>query len=373
MNTEKKSNIKLKKRLVGTFVVGTMLANLIIMILGIALIRLGIRRLKMRYGEDFEPSMNIIGFQMFVCTVFVLIILGIVLYSKVYRDLMSPIRELSLATKRIAAGDLDFTVESSDRNDELDDLCNDFEEMRKRLKASVEETLKNEEESRKLISNITHDLKTPMATIKGYAEGLMDGVADTEEKQKKYLHTIFKKTEDMDRLINELTFYTKIDQSRIPYNFDKVEVGAYFDDFVDEAVDELSAIGFKLEYKKEITKAVIIADRQQLKKVINNIIDNSVKYADKEEKIIELSITQAEDMVYICFKDNGKGVDTKDLPNIFNRFFRSDEARSSVTGGSGIGLSIVKKIIEDHGGRIWATSELGEYTSIHIEFRKAEN
>lgn len=371
MNKEKKSNQKLKKRLIKTFVIGTMLANIIITAVGVVMSRLAVRKMRMKYGEGFEPSMNIIGLQMLICTIFILVILGVVLYSKVYRDLMEPIRELSLATKRISEGDLDFTVEGSGREDEIDDLCGDFEEMRKRLKTSVEENLQKEEGSRQLISNITHDLKTPMTTIKGYAEGLLDGVADTQEKQQKYLQTIYKKTVDMDRLINELTYYTHIDQSRIPYNFDKININPYFEDFVSELKLELEGSGFVVTYSNNLLPdTMVIADRLQLKKVINNIIENSIKYADKPEKRIDISLEDRDEFILIKFRDNGKGIDIKDLPVIFDRFFRSDAARSSATGGSGIGLSIVKKIIEDHGGRIWATSVLGEYTQMHIELRK---
>lgn len=128
-------------------------------------------------------------------------------------------------------------------DDEIGELCADFEEMRIRLKESTEEKVVFDSQNKELISNISHDLKTPITAVKGYVEGLLDGVADTPEKQKKYLRTIYNKANDMDRLINELTFYSKIDTNRIPYNFAKINVSDYFDDCVED-------VGLELESEK---------------------------------------------------------------------------------------------------------------------------
>lgn len=115
---------------------------------------------------------------------------------------------------------------------------------------------------------------------------------------------------------------------------------------------------------------MIIGDAEQLKRVVNNIVSNSVKYLDKKKGIINIRIRDAGDFVQIELEDNGSGIAKKDLPYIFDRFFRADASRNSSTGGSGIGLSIVKKIIEDHGGRIWATSREGTGTIMHFVLRK---
>ena len=114
---------------------------------------------------------------------------------------------------------------------------------------------------------------------------------------------------------------------------------------------------------------VVIADPEQMKKVINNIISNSVKYMDKPHGIIDIRILDEADSIRIEIEDNGKGIVQKDLPKIFERFYRTDASRNSAQGGSGIGLSIVKKIIEDHGGYIWATSRDGEGTCMHFVLR----
>ena len=288
----------------------------------------------------------------------------------VYRSILWPIGKLQEATKQIRDGNLDFTLDVED-DDEIGQLCQNFEEMRIRLKESTEEKIQYDKESKELISNISHDLKTPITAIKGYAEGLMEGVASSPEKRDKYIRTIYNKANDMDRLINELTFYSKIDTNKIPYTFSKINVANYFRDCVEEVGLELEARGIELGYFNFVDEDVmVIADAEQMKRVINNIIGNSLKYMDKKHGIINIRILDVGDFVQIEIEDNGKGIGQKELPYIFDRFYRTDSSRNSSKGGSGIGLSIVKKIIEDHGGKIWATSKEGIGTEIHFVLRK---
>ncbi|MCR5627538.1 MAG: HAMP domain-containing histidine kinase [Lachnospiraceae bacterium] len=309
--------------------------------------------------------------ELFVAFVLILILDGIVLVSWTYKSIVAPLKMLTSATKSIAEGNLDFQVEIPAQNDELSSLCRDFEQMRLKLKESTHVKMENENENRVLISNITHDLKTPVTSIKGYAEGIIDGVADTPEKMDRYIRTIYTKANDMDRLINELTFYSGIDANRIPYNFTKIHIVDYFDDCVDEISMDLEASNIELHYDNYLDPDVsIIADPIQMKKVINNIVGNSIKYMDKEKSVLCIRLKDADTAVHIEIQDNGKGISPKNLPYIFDRFFRTDSSRNSSKGGSGIGLSIVKKIVEDHGGRVWAVSQSGVGTTMIMEFRK---
>ena len=292
------------------------------------------------------------------------------LMAWIYRSILSPIETLKKATQNIRDGNLDFEVEIED-NDEIGELCADFEEMRLRLKESTEEKVSFDSQNKELISNISHDLKTPITAVKGYVEGLLDGVADTPEKQQKYLRTIYNKANDMDRLINELTFYCKIDTNRIPYTFNKIHISDYFEDCVDELSVELESSGVSLTYFNYLEEdAVVIADAEQLKRVINNIVSNSLKYMDKPKGVINIRLRDVGDFIQIEIEDNGKGIAAKDLPYIFDRFYRTDASRNSSKGGSGIGLSIVKKIMEDHGGQVWATSKEGTGTTMYLALRK---
>jgi len=245
--------------------------------------------------------------------------------------------------------------------------------MRVILSKSTQEKVKFETEEKELISNISHDLRTPLTAIKGYVEGLMDGVADTPQKREKYLKTIFNKVNDMDTLINELTIYSKIDTNRIPYNFKKISVNEYFDDCYNEIVMDLEAKDIELEYCNHAnSKMYITADAEQLKRVINNIVSNSVKYLADRKGHIKLDIYDKDAYVHIRIEDNGKGISKEELPHIFERFYRADSSRNSTQGGSGIGLAIVKKIIIDHNGNIWAESKEDIGTVMHLELLKED-
>ena len=316
------------------------------------------------------PEVESLMMEMLVSVAVILILTAAIMVAWVYRSIWHPLRQLQEATKKIRDGNLDFTLEVED-DDEIGQLCQNFEEMRIRLKETTEEKIQYDKESKELISNISHDLKTPITAIKGYAEGILDGVASSPEKLERYIRTIYNKANDMDRLIAELTFYSKIDTNKIPYTFAKINVADYFGDCIDEVGLDLEARGVELGYFNYVDEDVlVIADAEQIKRVINNIIGNSLKYMDKKKGIINIRILDVGDFVQVEIEDNGKGIGQKELPYIFDRFYRTDSSRNSSTGGSGIGLSIVKKIIEDHGGKIWATSKLGIGTEIHFVLRK---
>ena len=288
----------------------------------------------------------------------------------IYRSIAVLLVKLKKATKNIKEGNLDFVLEV-EGNDEFSQLCQDFEEMRKRLKESTEEKILMDKENKELISNISHDLKTPITAVKGYVEGIMDGVADTPEKMDRYVRTIYNKTNEMDHLINELTFYSKIDTNRIPYTFSKLNVEDYFSDCAEELGLEMEPRGIELVYANYVEKGVqVIADGEQIRRVIHNIVSNAIKYMEKPRGIIQLRVKDVGDFIQVEIEDNGKGIAAKDLPYIFDRFYRTDVSRNSSKGGSGIGLSIVKKIMEDHGGKVWATSRLGIGTIMYFVLRK---
>lgn len=307
---------------------------------------------------------------MFIAIVIILLFTSLMLTQWIQKSVFAPVNELNVAMRKIKEGNLEYSLKT-DSKGEIGDLYRNYEDMRLRLKESAEEKQENEKKNKELISNISHDLKTPITAIKGYVEGIMDGVADTPEKMDKYIKTIYNKANDMDRLINELTMYSRIENNRIAYNFHRINVSDYFRDCIEEVGLDLESKGIELNYSNLIaTDTVVIADPEQMKKVINNIISNSVKYMDKLNGRIDIRILDEVDSIRVEIEDNGKGIAQKDLQRIFERFYRTDASRNSAQGGSGIGLSIVKKIIEDHGGYIWATAKEGEGTCMHFVLRK---
>ena len=340
-----------------------------------------VKQLDFRFRDGSEGSIFIVTkvksliskqllVDMFIAIVVILVFTSLMLTRWISMGVFLPVNQLNTAMKHIAGGNLEYILHT-DNKGEIGELYRNYEDMRLRLKESTDEKFQHEAQNRELISNISHDLKTPITAIKGYVEGIMDGVADTPEKMDKYIKTIYNKANDMDRLINELTIYSGIDNNRIPYHFHRINVADYFGDCVEEVGLDLESKNIELNYSNLVSPdTVIIADPEQVKRVINNIIGNSVKYMEKEKGIIDIRILDEVDSIRVEIEDNGKGIAAKDLPNVFERFYRTDASRNSSKGGSGIGLSIVKKIVEDHGGYIWATSKEGEGTCLHFVFRK---
>ncbi len=321
-------------------------------------------------AQSSSSQVRLMAKDMILTATIILVFTALSVGLWIYRSIAVPLVKLRKATRNIKEGNLDFVLEV-EGNDEFSQLCQDFEEMRKRLKESTEEKILMDKENKELISNISHDLKTPITAVKGYVEGIMDGVADTPEKMDRYVRTIYNKTNEMDHLINELTFYSKIDTNRIPYTFSKLNVEDYFSDCAEELGLEMETRGIELVYANYVEKDVqVIADGEQIRRVIHNIVSNAIKYMEKPKGIIQLRVKDVGDFIQVEIEDNGKGIAAKDLPYIFDRFYRTDVSRNSSKGGSGIGLSIVKKIMEDHGGKVWATSRLGIGTIMYFVLRK---
>ncbi|MEK3917385.1 cell wall metabolism sensor histidine kinase WalK [Paenibacillus sp. FSL H7-0331] len=285
----------------------------------------------------------------------------------VSRSIIRPLRSLKLAAEQIGEGNLDEVVHSHSR-DEIGELSAAFEQMRRRLKDSVELQLQYEDNRKELLSNISHDLKTPVTSIKGYVEGILDGVAGAD-KLEKYLQTIYTKTVDMDRMIDELFLFSKLDLGKLPFYFEEVELVPYLEDLIGEAQFDMEKKGVSLTLNVVHADRIgkVKADREKLKRVLTNIWDNAVKYGDKERTRIEVNLDGQKEDVILEIADNGQGISSEALPFVFERFYRADPSRNMAAGGSGLGLAIAKQIIWEHGGTIRAESEEGLGTRIIIQ------
>lgn len=329
---------------------------------------------------------------------FLLIILAtaLLLLVWIYQSIIHPLNILRIATMQIGAGHLEQPVRVLS-SDEIGELCRDFEEMRIRLKSMVEERIQYEEDTREMMSSISHDLKTPLTAIKGYAEGLLDGVAHTPDKQEKYLHTIYSKANDMTHLVDQLSLFAKVEQNTLSYHFISLNLQDYFSDCMSDLSLDLETYGMTLSFFNTVSPDTkIFADPEQLKRVIYNIAGNAGKYLDHTPATLHVRIEdlpvepdipplyrqinkdgtdvtprpKPDEFVKIQIEDEGPGISSQDLPFIFDRFYRADASRNSSRGGSGLGLAIVKKIISDHGGRVWAESIEGVGTSIFFTLKK---
>ncbi|MEH7350653.1 sensor histidine kinase [Gottfriedia acidiceleris] len=299
-----------------------------------------------------------------------IVIIGMLNYL-VSRSIIKPISKLKKGAEKIKIGDLNFEIDTNSK-DEIGELNKAFEEMRIKLKESINLQIQYEENRKELLSNISHDLKTPITSIIGYVEGIKDGVANTPEKMEKYLSTVYSKAKDMDSLIDELFLFSKLDLKKEPFHFETVDINKYIESYVEEIYLDLLQQGINIEVSLLNQSINVNADREKLKRVLSNLLSNCVKYMNKEEKKISFSLHEQLNELIVQVTDNGQGIDPKALPFIFERFYRAEQSRNSQTGGSGLGLAIAKQIIEEHGGKIWVSSEIGKGTSIFFSLKKGE-
>ncbi|MCO1602870.1 sensor histidine kinase [Desulfosporosinus nitroreducens] len=284
------------------------------------------------------------------------------------RSIINPLYTLQSAAAEIAKGNLDYSiVEEGDR--EIQELCRDLELMRIKLKESVHTQLKYEDNRKLLISSISHDLKTPVTSIKGYVEGILDGIASNPDKVERYLKTIALKAHQIDQMIDDLLLYAKLDLNQIPFDFERVDIAEYFQQCILENEPELESNNIVISFHNELNhKRNVLLDRERMKRVIMNILDNSRKYMSNDQGDINIILRETVASIIVELRDNGSGINEGDLPHIFDRFYRADAAR---TKGSGLGLAIAKQIIEGHNGRVWAVSHGKEGTSIMISLSKS--
>lgn len=212
---------------------------------------------------------------------------------------------------------------------------------------------------RQQISNISHDLRTPLTSVKGYLKGLQDGVARTPERQAQYLDIAYRKACAMEKLLERLFYFSKMETGELPLHLERTDLGELVRRFVQESQEELGPKGVVLTLKGAPAPHPLQADTEQLYRVLGNLTDNAMRYAKAEH--LELTLTVWRERAYerLRFADNGKGVPEEQLPHLFELFWRGDSARGSRNEGSGLGLYIVKHIIEAHGGTVSARNDGG--------------
>lgn len=277
-----------------------------------------------------------------------------------FKSFLPDTNKLTVVANHISKGHYDFEVDIS-RNDEIGDVYKAFDNMRESL-------LLYENNRKELITNISHDLKTPIATIKGYVNGIKDGLANTPEKEEKYLNIIYNNTMHLDNLINDLFLYSKLDIDKIDFDFKPLNLDKYLDYYIDELKLDLEEKGIDVVWELPDTSTRIMGDGFRIRQALDNLVSNAVKHFDKDVKRIEFHMTSDKEIVTLEIRDNGKGIKDEHLDRIFERFYRSDASRNTNSGSSGLGLAIVKQIIDKHDGDIKATSIYGEGTTITISF-----
>ena len=302
---------------------------------------------------------------MLIAAIFILS--AVVLSFITSSSIIKPIRKLEEGANELANGNLDYFIDYESTN-EIGVTVASFNKMTSQLKASLEYQREIEESRRNLVAGVAHDLRTPLTSVKGYVEGLMDGIADTPEKQERYLKTIYKSTTAMEKLLDELLVVSKLETGVVSLDLHKININDFLEDCYSYMKVSLDQRGFEFIFKNSCSPdACVMLDSDQFERVIRNILSNSVRYCKSGVKgRIEMSAHEYKRNIIISIADNGIGMSAENIPKIFDSFYRADPARTKVSEGSGLGLYICKQIVEHHGGRIWATGEEGKGLTVHI-------
>ena len=305
--------------------------------------------------EAIEDFLSVPNFVVPAIVVYLLIVvfLGNVLIAKyITRRIMIPINTLVDGVHEISNGNLTHRIQYK-KGDEFDAICSDFNEMASRLSDMVEQRQADENSRKELIAGISHDLRTPLTSVKAYLEGLRKGIAKTPEMQEKYLNTIQAKTDDIEYIIKQLFMFSKIDIGEFPLNLETVDIGNELTGMVDGFADEYKEMGLEVSLE-ENTNGDVLIDTVQFKNIVQNILGNSVKYCNRNDACSKIFCKSIDGNVSITIKDNGPGVPVEMLTKMFEVFYRGDESRNNPDKGSGLGLAISSKIIERLNGSIKA-------------------
>lgn len=284
-------------------------------------------------------------------------------------NILRPLEKLQRGVEEVAGGNYGITIDEEVPSS-ISGLFSSFNKMSQQLKDGQVMKEKYERNRNELIAGISHDLKTPITSIMGYVEGINEGVANTEEKMKTYMDIIYNNAKYTNQLIDDLFLFSKLDINQVSYQYTPVAVKDYFEDIFIEKKIDLEEQGHQVTYTIDTEEPLIMSiDPNMIYRVVSNIIGNALKYNDKDHLELDIALSQTSDdpkTIHISVQDNGTGIEQEQLDHIFDVFYRVDASRNKDIGGSGLGLSISKQLVEAHGGSIWANSEVGVGTIFHF-------
>ena len=277
---------------------------------------------------------------------------------KLLKHITRPLAALTGAAGRVETGDLSTPIEYHGV-DEFRAVCDAFNHMQEHLKSERDKNAAYERARTDMISGISHDLRTPLTSVKGYIKGISDGIANTPEKQQRYLQTAYSKANEMDKLLEKLFFFSKLETGNLPMNKRPIDLSDFIRNYVRDASLDPDLQNVMLTADVSDTAHTVLADAEQLRRVFNNLTDNALKYAHADPLRIRIWLDRADGWEIVFFSDNGHGVPENQLSSLFEQFWRADSARQSGSNSSGLGLYIVKHIIDGHGGSIRAENADG--------------
>ena len=315
--------------------------------------------------------MIIASYVAFTCTVSVMFLTNRLLTKHLFRKIERPLLLLTDGARLIGEGGLKHRI-SYDGHDEFTPVCEAFNDMADRLNAFNEEAARNERGRKELLAGISHDLRSPLTSVKAFVEGLLDGVADTPEARVEYLQIIRQKTDEINSMVSQLFLYSTMDMGDYPTHPELLDAGKEITDFVSASLEDYRSKGLIIELLGAPSGFPIWADPVQLRSVFANILDNSAKYRSSDTARATVGCSRRGGAVTIVFEDDGPGVPDGALPMLFDVFYRGDPSRSDPRQGSGLGLAIAAKAVERMNGYISADNVKGGGLRIMIQIPEGE-
>lgn len=303
--------------------------------------------------------------------VIIVILISLYLANKLLKKIMIPLNHLCEGAQRIQDGNLNQDIFCQGA-EELEKVCDTFNEMQHQLKANVEKNEMYERDRNEMLAGISHDLRSPLTSIKSYVKGLQDDVAKTPDKQKEYLNVVYRKACRIEELINSLFLFSKLETGKFPFDFKPVSIQNFMVTLLDLLEYDLKKNNALLTLKSTCTEQKVYIDGAQMTRAITNILDNSLKYNPNRQIHITVTLSEQNGKVIIRLQDDGVGVTDEQLLRLFDSFYRGDESRNNAFEGSGLGLAIAKNIVTANNGRIYAESYNGLTIIIELPVEREE-
>lgn len=299
--------------------------------------------------------------------VFVLSVVSSYFMSRLSKRVMEPLQLLNAATDRIR--EENFSEDIQYQGDfEFEEVCNSFNSMQHQVAKARKKQEEYEKARTDMVAGISHDLRTPLTAIQGTLKGLLDGVARTPEMQKKFTETAFRRSVEMSQLLDQLFYFSKIETGNMPVHLQRINWSEYMKEYMEKrkTLDTANVRYYFHETGENIESEI---DPREMERILDNLVENSKKYARCEELTISFTLSRKDDRVHLWVSDNGRGVPEEKLGHIFEKFYRADESRNE-TEGNGLGLHIVKYLTEAMNGKV--TAENNEGLEIRFDFPYAE-
>ena len=310
-------------------------------------------------SEQSSAFLNMVA-QSDVVVVLVYVLVGILAFAVTFLLLQEKsaayISHISDAIERISDGDLNTQVEVVG-DDEFSSMASNLNKMVEDIRRLMDKERESERTKNELITNVAHDLRTPLTSIIGYLELLSGQVVLPPEMQKKYIDIAYSKAKRLEKLIEDLFGFTKMNYGKLAMHVSKVDIVKLLGQLLEESYPNFANKGLSYELQSNVPAKMITADGNLLARLFDNLIGNAIKYGAEGKRIL-VKVMADTDEVQVSVTNYGYVIPAEELPLIFDKFYRVEQSRSTHTGGTGLGLAIVKNIVDMHGGTITVKSDL---------------